>query len=159
VSAPASRIDTAEDALLALLQAAAADNTSGLYGVPVTMGDPGPQVRDEHVWTGPNWTSEQDWDTTGLGAQARNERITGYVGIRVQREGADFRALRDRATALMAAAALLVRSNPDLGAGVDEIFDAEVSAVERWYVVIGDSAIAMEFGLTVIVTAYLADAP
>lgn len=122
-----SQLAAAEDALLAALQAQAAEGGSPLAGVALQLGNPGSGRKVEHVWISEDATGEQSWDTTGSGAQSKTEVITLTVFVFVQK-GSTYSEFRDRLQALVGEVEQAILADFRLGGAVD---DSEVVRVDR----------------------------
>lgn len=113
-----SVLETAEAALLAVLQAQAAVPGNPLAGVPLRIGDPGAHLLREYIWLPEEVETEQRWETTGVGAQARREEFDLPVLVFIEQLGDDFDAVRSRAQALAEEVEKAVRANPTLNGSV-----------------------------------------
>lgn len=120
-----SRLAAAEDGLLAAIQ-----GRSGLAGVTVSLGDPGSGARPEHVWLVEEAIAERVTDVTPQASASGgyDERFELSVRVLATRSGDDYRALRDRSTALLLEVEEAVRTDPRLGGAVE---DSEVIRIER----------------------------
>lgn len=101
-----SRVAAAEDALLAALQA---DGTLAAIAGPPQLFEPSDPL-DEQVWIAEESESTQDVHTTG-NVPTRQEDFTIRVVVFVAKTGNDYKAVRDRGVALVAAIENVVRTN------------------------------------------------
>lgn len=117
-----TRIAAAQDALKAALASRPALADVHLdIGFPIENGG-GPY--DEHIWISgeiPDW--KQEWEVTGLGAQAKEETFSLSVIVRVFLEGATYVVSRDRAIALVGEIEQEMRDDWTVGSSV---FDMSV---------------------------------
>ena len=120
-----SRLAAAEDGLLAAIAGRA-----NLAAVPKRLGDPGSGVRPEHIWIAEEATAEQlsDLSSQDVPTGGREENFSLRVVVLVSRSGDDYKALRDRLTALVLEVEEAVRLNRRLGGAVE---DSEVERLER----------------------------
>lgn len=111
-----SSLNEVEDAILALLLADT--NLSALSkgaGKP-RLGDPGAGIQAEHVFLVGEATTEQTDELTrpAGGSGLRRELVRIQIVVRVQRNGDDFVALRNRASVLVELVEGIIRANPFL---------------------------------------------
>ncbi len=99
-----------------------------MAGVRLQIGDPGANLGREHVWLPENVETEQRWETTGIGAQARREEFDLPVLVFIEKSGDDFEAVRARAQALAEEVEKAVRGNPTLQGSV---WDSWVRRIEH----------------------------
>ncbi len=134
-----------EDGLLALLAARPA-----LDGVKQQAGDPGADLRTEHIFTIELATADQSWaDSSGA---EKSEELSLTVVVYVARKGAAYTDLRDRAQALAGEIEQAIADDPTLSGSV---WDASVTRVERDGGIAGDNVRVAVLSLTVSATAFL----
>jgi len=123
-----SRLAAAEIGLFHLLEARKAISGNPLAGVPLSYGWPGDLLASEHVWIGEEATSEQSWEITGSGTQAKTETASLEVWVWVTTAGNDYPTSRDRALAMAGEIERALRDDVHLE-GV--AFDASVVRIRK----------------------------
>lgn len=118
-----SRLDAAEDGLLAALQGQA-----GLSGVALRLGDPGSGVQADHVWVSEGADATWDPDVTMGPSPSMDEVFELRVVVLVARPGDDYATVRDRLMALADEVTQAVAANRTLGGAVEDCY---VVRVER----------------------------
>lgn len=123
-----SRLSAAEQGLFHLLEARAAVNGSALSGVPLSYGWPGDELATEHVWIGEEATSEQEWQITGTGTQAKTETASFEVWFWVTTPGNTYPVARDRILSMVGELEIALRDDWQLDGNV---FDANVTRIRK----------------------------
>lgn len=121
--AASTRIAAAQDALRTLVAGRA--NLATLEAKKrITVGWPSQGPDEEHIWISGDVTDwRQEWELTGAGTQAREERFVLTVHVLATKTGADYAAARDRVLALIAEVEAALRASLTLSGSV---FDAEM---------------------------------
>lgn len=123
-----SRLAAAEIGLFNILEDRAAIPANPLGGVPISFGWPGDELAAEHVWIGEEATSEQEWQITGSGTQAKTETATFEVWFWVVTPGNTYPVARDRILAMVGELELALRTDIHLDGTV---FDATLTRIRK----------------------------
>lgn len=123
-----SRLAAAEVGLFHLLEARKAVNGSGLSTVPLSYGWPGDELAAEHVWIGEEATSEQQWEITGTGSQAKTETATFEVWFWVVTPGNTYTDARDRILEMVGELEIALRDDWQLDG---QVFDATLTRIRK----------------------------
>lgn len=123
-----SRLAAAEIGLFNILEDRAALPANPLAGVPISFGWPGDELAAEHVWIGEEATSEQEWQITGSGTQAKTETATFEVWFWVVTPGNTYPVARDRILAMVGELELALRADIHLDGTV---FDATLTRIRK----------------------------
>ncbi len=123
-----SRLAAAEIGLFHLLEARAAIVGNPLSGVPMSYGWPGDELAEEHVWIGEEATSEQQWQITGSGTQAKTEVATLEVWFWLVTPGNTYPVARDRILAMVGELEIALRNDWKLQGTV---FDATLTRIRK----------------------------
>ena len=106
----ASSVPAVQAKLYDVLQAATATT---LAGIPVSDGDPGDQLRNEHVVVHRGYRRAKDWSQ--LGASRMREPVVVELLVYVRIKGATQRATEARAWQLAGLVETAVMADPKLG--------------------------------------------
>lgn len=123
-----SRLVAAEVGLFHLLESRKAISGSALEDVPLSFGWPGDELAAEHVWIGEEATSEQEWQITGSGTQAKTEVATFEVWFWCVTPGNTYPVARDRILSMVGELEIALRDDWQLDG---QVFDATITRIRK----------------------------
>ena len=123
-----SRLAAAEIGLFNIIEDRKAIPGNPLANVPLSFGWPGDELAAEHVWIGEEATSEQEWQITGSGTQAKTETATFEVWFWVVTPGNTYPVARDRILSMVGELEIALRNDIHLDG---QVFDATVTRIRK----------------------------